>query len=79
MRSASLCLFVALLAPAVGSSITAQELERNAAVDSDSDGMSDALEQALLVQFAPTFMVEQHDCSNLDILKHDKLKHDFDS
>ncbi|MGA2569921.1 MAG: hypothetical protein ABSF23_05330 [Terracidiphilus sp.] len=27
--------------------------------------MSDALEQALLVQFAPRFMVGRHDCSNL--------------
>jgi len=32
------------------------------AIDSDHDGMSDALEQALLVQFAPTFMVARHDC-----------------
>ena len=34
-------------------------------LDSDNDGMSDALEQALLVQFAPTFMVARHDCSKL--------------
>jgi hypothetical protein len=34
-------------------------------VDSDHDGMSDALEQSLLEQFAPTFMVGQHDCSNM--------------
>ncbi len=27
--------------------------------------MSDALEQALLVQFAPTFMVDRHDCSQI--------------
>jgi len=31
--------------------------------DSDSDGLSDALEQRLLDQFAPTFMVGEHDCS----------------
>jgi hypothetical protein len=34
-------------------------------LDSDYDGMSDALEQALLVQFAPTFLVGQDDCSNV--------------
>ncbi|HTF63373.1 MAG TPA: hypothetical protein VK638_11765, partial [Edaphobacter sp.] len=34
-------------------------------VDSDHDGMSDTLEQALLVQFVPKFMIDQHDCSNV--------------
>jgi hypothetical protein len=34
-------------------------------VDSDHDGLSDALEQSLLVQFAPTFMVGRDDCSNV--------------
>ena len=33
--------------------------------DSDSDGLSDALEQRLLDQFAPKFMVGEHDCSTL--------------
>ena len=32
-------------------------------VDSDHDGLSDALEQELLVQFMPSFMIGQHDCS----------------
>ena len=31
--------------------------------DSDSDGLSDALEQRLLLQFAPSFMVGEKDCS----------------
>lgn len=31
--------------------------------DSDHDGLSDALEQQLLDQFAPKFMVAEHDCS----------------
>ncbi len=35
------------------------------ATDSDHDGLEDRLEQALLLQFAPTFMVAEHDCSNL--------------
>lgn len=34
-------------------------------VDSDHDGLSDALEQALLVQFEPAFMVGKKDCSNV--------------
>jgi len=33
-------------------------------VDSDHDRMSDALEQPLLVQFVPSFMVERQDYSN---------------
>ncbi len=32
--------------------------------DSDHDGLSDELEQALLKQFAPAFMVSPNDCSN---------------
>ena len=42
----------------------AQEQPGVAQVDSDQDGMSDALEQALLVQFRPTSMVGQQDCSS---------------
>jgi len=33
--------------------------------DSDSDGISDAVEQSLLTQFAPTFMVSGNECSGL--------------
>ena len=35
------------------------------AIDSDHDGISDDLEQSLLVQFAPRFLVGSHDCSNI--------------
>ena len=35
------------------------------AIDSDHDGISDDLEQALLLQFAPKFLVGSHDCSNI--------------
>ncbi len=35
------------------------------AQDSDKDGLPDALEQSLLDQFAPTFLVGQNDCSNV--------------
>ena len=31
--------------------------------DSDEDGLSDALEQSLLVQFAPSFLIGREDCS----------------
>src|SRR3984885_1331846 len=34
-------------------------------VDSDHDGLSDDLEQALLIQFKPIFMVSQGDCSDV--------------
>jgi hypothetical protein len=45
----------------------AQELQEGGVfhVDSDHDGMSDDLEQSLLQQFEPTFMVGQEDCSNI--------------
>ena len=36
-----------------------------AQIDSDQDGLTDELEQALLVQFAPRFLVGQGDCSNV--------------
>ena len=38
-------------------------MEAESRVDSDSDGLSDALEQRLLEQFAPKFMVARDDCS----------------
>jgi hypothetical protein len=34
-------------------------------VDSDHDGLRDDVEQALMVQFAPHFFVDQSDCSNI--------------
>jgi hypothetical protein len=43
----------------------AQNSEQRVAVDSDQDGLSDALEQALLIQFAPTFMVGRQDCAGI--------------
>ena len=33
--------------------------------DSDSDGINDAVEQSLLTQFAPTFMISSQECSSL--------------
>ncbi len=64
-RSTLLLLVAALLTPLTLRSSAAQESEQKAALDSDNDGMSDALEQALLNQFVPTFMVGRHDCSDL--------------
>jgi hypothetical protein len=63
MRFPLLLVAIFLLAATVRSS--AQEQRIVAQVDSDQDGMSDALEQALLVQFRPTFMVGQQDCSGI--------------
>jgi hypothetical protein len=61
--------FLLLLAAIFLSVVTvcspAQEQRALAQVDSDQDGMSDALEQALLMQFRPTFMVGQQDCSHI--------------
>lgn len=34
-------------------------------VDSDKDGLSDEIEQSLLMQFSPHFYVGQHDCAGL--------------
>ena len=56
--------FLASTAPRLGTAQDSVQQPR-AAIDSDQDGMSDALEQALLVQFAPRFMIDRHDCSQL--------------
>ena len=47
--------------------LTAQETVSTSQlqVDSDHDGMSDALEQSLLIQFAPKFMTGSQDCSGV--------------
>ncbi|HEY1803376.1 MAG TPA: hypothetical protein VGG45_02745 [Terracidiphilus sp.] len=49
-----------LLFVSIGS---AQSIAPSTADDSDHDGLSDVLENALLVQFAPRFMVSGDDCS----------------
>jgi len=48
-----------------GAKLVAQAKPAPVQVDSDHDGMSDALEQALLVKFAPTFLIGERDCSNI--------------
>jgi hypothetical protein len=45
--------------------VTSRHGGQNASIDSDHDGLSDDLEQALLVQFKPLFMVSQTDCSDV--------------
>jgi hypothetical protein len=42
--------------------------EQSASVDSDGDGLSDALEQSLLEQFAPLFLVSGNDCAEVPAL-----------
>src|ERR1700760_3454561 len=41
------------------------QMAHSAVLDSDRDGMSDELEQRLLVQFLPVFNVAKQDCSHL--------------
>ena len=55
---ASFLLVLAFLAPSFSRGTTIQQPIQNEAIDSDHDGISDALEQSLLLQFAPTFMVD---------------------
>ena len=64
-RPVPLLLVLALLPAGLVRSATVQSPQPQISVDSDHDGMSDALEQALLLQFAPKFMVDPHDCSRL--------------
>jgi hypothetical protein len=65
MRLSRSLLLAAIFLSFVTGRSAAQEQGVTAQVDSDQDGMSDALEQALLVQFRPTFMVGQQDCSQI--------------
>jgi hypothetical protein len=51
--------------PSESSPQPAQPPQPTPAIDSDHDGISDDLEQSLLVQFAPKFLVGSHDCSNI--------------
>ena len=62
-RSAPLFLALTLLVPTLTAQDSAQP--SHSQIDSDQDGMSDSLEQALLAQFAPAFMVARNDCSKL--------------
>jgi hypothetical protein len=57
-----------LLVPALAfaqSAAAAQDAAAVSSQDSDRDGLSDALEDALLAQFAPRFMVNADDCAGL--------------
>jgi hypothetical protein len=56
LLSAGLLLFAVLIGSAQRTLVDATE-------DSDRDGLSDALEDALLAQFAPRFMIGSDDCS----------------
>jgi hypothetical protein len=61
------CIVAAALLCLPIQSVLCQMAVKNPApsVDSDRDGLSDALEQRLLEQFAPRFMVGRTDCSNV--------------
>src|SRR5262245_38955285 len=57
-------LFSAALLFVLAACLTAQESPSAATTDSDQDGLSDALEDTLLAQFQPYFMIHRGDCSN---------------
>lgn len=57
-HSVPIFLLSALLVPAVFAQNTPQSF-----VDSDHDGLSDSIEEALLAQFAPSFLIARNDCS----------------
>ncbi len=52
-----------LLLLAAIAALPASRAQSSAAPDSDHDGLSDALEQKLLVQFAPSFQIGRADCA----------------
>jgi hypothetical protein len=65
-RPFHLLLLMLFCAPAVFAiSNPAQLTTDSKAIDTDADGLSDALEQRLLVQFAPSFMVGRSDCAGV--------------
>jgi hypothetical protein len=60
----------AILLTALGAHLDAQLVAsqhdgQHSSMDSDHDGLSDDLEQALLAQFKPVFMVSREDCSDV--------------
>jgi hypothetical protein len=56
--------FFAGLLLTICASALGQQPASPAALDSDHDGLSDAQEQALLLQFAPRFLISRTDCSS---------------
>jgi hypothetical protein len=66
MRATRLLFFIALfICAAHVSPAEATGPATKPQIDSDHDGLSDQLEQTLLVQFAPSFMIGRQDCSNI--------------
>ena len=70
VEAALLALSLAMLIPRSGAQTLPQPAPSQvdptfAQIDSDQDGLTDELEQALLVEFAPRFLIGQGDCSNV--------------
>ena len=63
VQPAVLLLFVLAARGSGQSAAAATDAAAVSSLDSDRDGLSDALEDALLTQFAPQFMVSAHDCA----------------
>lgn len=61
-RAALLCFCLATLCYSASPHVMRPDTPP-AVLDSDGDGLSDALEQALLLRFVPTFQVDPHDCA----------------
>jgi hypothetical protein len=67
LRTSPLLLSAALLICA-GSRVSKSQVPEDpvsSTVDSDHDGLSDTLEQSLLVQFVPDFEIGREDCSGV--------------
>lgn len=58
-------LFSTALSFLLAGCLFAQETPSVATADSDQDGLSDVLEETLLAQFQPHFMIHRSDCANL--------------
>ncbi len=61
----SAILLTVLAAQSSAQAVASQHGDQHTAIDSDHDGLSDDLEQALLNQFKPVFMVSVKDCSDV--------------
>src|SRR6478735_9418163 len=52
----------------LAAAVAPQDPATTSSLDSDHDGLTDETEQALLVQFSPTFMISRQDCADAPAL-----------
>lgn len=60
-----LCSSLPILLPVLLGAQFATAIPAQSTIDTDADGLSDALEQQLMLQFAPSFMMSPHDCAGV--------------